>query len=118
MFFQNVHVLCAFLSTSYIFRFFWAAASNVFTMDAKDDGDDRWWDMDLTREEEAALKIVFNQLVLVIAVGTLAKPILNVWHPAKGIVDRFNLGVLAASLFMVGNMCFISFWFTVNYKVS
>jgi len=107
-----------FLSSSDIFRFFWAAASNVFSMEAKDDGDDRWWDMDLTREEEAALKIVFNLLVLVIAMGSLAKPILRIWHPAKGRFDRFNLGVLAASLFMVGNMCFISFWFTVNYKVS
>ena len=83
-----------------IFSFFWVAASSVFATEAADDGDNRWWDIDLTKEEEAALKIVLCLLVLVIACGTLAKTLLKVWHPSKGSFGRFELGVLAASLFM------------------
>lgn len=99
-----------------IFSFFWIAASNVFATEAADDGDNRWWDIDLTKEEEAALKIVLCLLVLVIACGTLVRPLLKVWHPSKGSFGRFELGVLAASLFMFANMCFISFWYTINYS--
>ena len=99
-----------------IFSFFWVAASSVFATEAADDGDNRWWDIDLTKEEEAALKIVLCLLVLVIACGTLAKTLLKVWHPSKGSFGRFELGVLAASLFMFANMCFISFWYTINYR--
>ena len=89
------HIICS----NYIFSFFWVAASSVFATEAQDDGDNRWWDIDLTKEEEAALKIVLCLLVLVIACGTLAKPLLKVWHPSKGSFGRFELGVLAASLF-------------------
>ena len=97
--------------------FFWVAASEVFGMEAKDDENNLWWDIDLTREEEAAMKIVLDLLVLVIICGTLFNPLMKVWHwnPEKCSFDRYNLGVLAASLFIFGNMCMLSFWFTVNY---
>ena len=73
-------------------------------MQAKDDGYDRWWDLDLAREEETELKLVWNMLLLVLGCGSLAYPFMKLWHPTKGTNNRFHMGVLIASLFMFGNM--------------
>lgn len=72
----------------------------------------------MKREERVALKIVLNVFFLTIACGTLFVPMKNVWHPSKGLYDRFNLGVLMASTFVMANICFVSFWYSVNFGVS
>ena len=90
----------------------WTAASDIFDYEAKDDGNDQWWDLDLQRVERSALKVVLNCLVLVVATGFLC--VLMAKTFAK-LYDRFNLGVLAASTFVVANMLFISFWYQVNF---
>lgn len=82
------------------------------------DDDNHWWDrenFDLKREEQATLKIALNTLVLCIACATLFVPMTKIWHPSKGLYDRFNMGVLAASTFLVGNMMFVSFWYSANF---
>ncbi|KAL7535698.1 hypothetical protein ACHAXR_006672 [Thalassiosira sp. AJA248-18] len=98
-----------------IVLFFATASSGIFDIEAEDDGDNRWWDLDLKREERAALKIVFNMCFLLIACGTLFVPMKRVWHPSKGVCDRFNLGVLAASTLLVSCMFFVSFWYSLNF---
>mmetsp|Transcript_30440 Transcript_30440/g.55239 ORF Transcript_30440/g.55239 Transcript_30440/m.55239 type:complete len:343 (+) Transcript_30440:196-1224(+) len=61
-----------------------------------------------------ALKIVLNLLVLVIACGILFVPMKKGLHPPNGLYDTFNLGVLAASTFLFGNMLFVSVLSLVN----
>ena len=60
-------------------------------------------------------KIIVNLSILIIACGTLFVPINKV---ASGVYERFNVGVLAASLFMFGNMLFVSFLYLMNIGVS
>lgn len=110
-------VLAFALRTQY--RFFATATSGIFELEeAKDDGDNRWYDLDLSKEEREALKIVFNVLFLAVACSTLFVPMFKIWHPAKGVFDRFHVGVLCASTFLLGSMCFISFWYSINFGVS
>ena len=66
-------VLAFALRTQY--RFFATATSGIFELEeAKDDGDNRWYDLDLSKEEREALKIVFNVLFLAVACSTLFVP--------------------------------------------
>mmetsp|Transcript_9344 Transcript_9344/g.21071 ORF Transcript_9344/g.21071 Transcript_9344/m.21071 type:complete len:428 (+) Transcript_9344:187-1470(+) len=117
--------------TTLTILFFQTANSALYTIENNDsgdgsgdndDGDDddgKWWeDLDLKREERATLKIALNTLLLGIASATLFVPMTRVWHPSKGLYDRFNLGVLAASTFMVGNIMFVSFWNSANFAAG
>lgn len=78
-----------------------AVSSGIISLEANDDDD-------------GALKTLLNLLVLVIACGALFVPMKRGWRPSEGPHDRFNLGVLAAYAFLVGNMFFVSFWYLVN----
>ena len=84
--------------------FFWTVTSNIFGND--DNGNDEqqrgWWE-DMNREEKRnGLKLIINLLGLCVACGTLMVPISMA---RSGVQEKFNVGVLAASLFMFGNMC-------------
>ena len=87
-------------------------------MEAKDDGNDQWWDQDLVNAERVALKLAWNLLFLIITCGTLFIPMKRVWHPIKGNIDRYNFGMLASSMFLVGNILFIFFWYSISFGVS
>lgn len=84
-----------------------------------DDDNNHWWNnrerFDLKGEEWAAIKIAANALALSVACATLFVPIFRTWHPTRGSADRFNMGVLAASTFFVGNAMFVSFWNSANF---
>jgi len=72
-----------------------------------------WWDyFDMDDEEMQSVKLIMNLVVLIIACGTLFVPI-NKAH--SGVYERFNVGVLASSMFMFGNMLFVSFWYLANF---
>ena len=118
---SKLTVLCTY-QMSYLYflaRFFATATSGIFELEeAKDDGDNRWYDLDLNREEREALKYIFNTLFLAIACGTMFVPMMKVWHPTKGMYDRFNMGVLTASTFLMGSMLFVTFWYSLNLGVS
>lgn len=82
------------------------------------DDDNHWWDrdnFDIKREEQATLKIALNTFMLCVACATLFVPMVKIWHPSKGVYDRFHLGVLAASAFLVGNAMFVSFWYSADF---
>jgi len=86
--------------------FFWTVTSNIFGNDNNNDGNGEqqrdWWE-DMNREEKRnGLKLIINLLGLCIACGTLMVPISMA---RSGLQEKFNVGVLAASLFMFGNMC-------------
>ena len=107
-----------FLEHTIINSFFETSTSNVFDMEAKDDGNDQWWDQDLVNAERVALKLAWNLLFLIITCGTLFIPMKRVWHPIKGNIDRYNFGMLASSMFLVGNILFIFFWYSISFGVS
>ena len=73
-----------------------------------------WWE-DMRAEEAEGIKIVLNLGFLAVACGTLFVPISKA---SSGMYERFNEGVLAASMFMFGNMLFVSFWYELNFGVS
>ena len=64
-----------------------------------------------------SIKITMHLLVLIVACGTLFSPIKNAASTTHE-YERFNSGMLAASMFMFGNMLFVSFWYLVNFGVS
>lgn len=73
-----------------------------------------WTAIEDQDDEGIALKIVLNLLVLVIACGILLVPMKKGLHPPNGLYDTFNLGVLAASTFLFGNMLLVSVLYSVN----
>ena len=77
-----------------------------------------WTAIEDQDDEGIALKIVLNLLVLVIACGILLVPMKKGLHPPNGLYDTFNLGVLAASTFLFGNMLLVSVLYSVNLGVS
>jgi len=92
--------------------FFWTLASNIFGNDNNNDEQQRGWWEDMNREEKRnGLKLIINLLGLCIACGTLMVPISMA---RSGVQEKFNVGVLAASLFMFGNMLFVSFWYQID----
>ena len=83
--------------------FFWTVTSNIFGNDNNNNDEQRGWWEDMNREEKRnGLKLIINLLGLCIACGTLMVPISMA---RSGLQEKFNVGVLAASLFMFGNMC-------------
>ena len=95
----------------------WTSASGIFGNDdanngGENNGDYRPWWADMRREELEAIKIILNLVFLIIACGSLYFPISKA---GSGYYDRFNEGVLAASIFMFGNMLFVSFWYSMNF---
>mmetsp|Transcript_18509 Transcript_18509/g.40065 ORF Transcript_18509/g.40065 Transcript_18509/m.40065 type:complete len:359 (+) Transcript_18509:219-1295(+) len=94
--------------------FIWTATSSIFfANDADENGEGRvWWDLDMRSEELEATKILLNLFILAIACVTLFVPISKA---GTGMHERFNEGVLAASMFMFGNMLFASFWYLANF---
>lgn len=102
--------------------FFWTATSGIVGgNDANGEGGQGggeyrpWWDFELGPEGGEALKIIINLFILVLSCATLLVPINKA---GTGLYERFNEGVLAASLFMFGNMLFVSFWYQINFRVS
>lgn len=95
--------------------FLWAVTSSVFEMKAKEDKNYGWWDQDLMKEEQMVLKMALSLLVLVFACATQFVVIKKVWHPRKGLYNRYHLGMLAASTGLVANMLFVSFWFAMYF---
>lgn len=96
----------------------WTATSSIFGGDADQNGNGEyrpWWDFDMRPEEMEAIKIVLNLAILTVACGTLFVPINKA---GTGMYERFNEGVLAASMFMFGNMLFVSFWYELSFGVS
>lgn len=94
----------------------WTSFSNIFGNPEEDNNDGQGgnngeWNWDMNREKMVGVKIVLNLVVLVIACATLLVPISS---PSS----QFNNGALASSLFMFGNMLFISFWYQMNFEVS
>lgn len=81
---------------------------------------DNWWEFDMRREDQEAFKVAANVAVLGAACASLLAPMVRIWHPSKGAYDRFHLGALAASAFLVSNMLFVSFcfWFSASRAVS
>jgi len=116
--------------TTLIVLFFWTT-NNLFVTEDDNNGDNdyddgngnngsgdgQWWDnlLDMKREEQAELKVAVNLLFLGISCGSLFVPMSKIWHPTKGVEDRYNLGVLAASMFLAGNGLFVSFWYSANF---
>jgi len=93
--------------------FFWTVTSNIFGNDDNNNDEQQrgWWE-DMNREEKRnGLKLIINLLGLCIACGTLMVPISMA---RSGVQEKFNVGVLAASLFMFGNMLFVSFWYQID----
>ncbi|KAL9182877.1 hypothetical protein ACHAXT_004156 [Thalassiosira profunda] len=74
-------------------------------------GEGGWWDGELRPEELESIKVILNLAVLTIATATLCTPISK---SGSGFHERFNEGVLAAALGMVGNILFVSFWYFVS----
>jgi len=70
-----------------------------------------WWDFDFRPEQMQSIKIDVNLIVLIVACGTLFVPINKA---ASGVYERFNVGVLASSMYMFGNMLLLSFWYLAN----
>jgi len=91
--------------------FIWTAKSSIFEAEGKDDGDDRWFDMDLNREERAALSQAASLLVLVVSALLHFVPL---WRSFSSF-DRFNVGSLAASTFVLANQMVIAFWYMVYF---
>ena len=60
------------------------------------------------------LSLVLCLALLVFGSLALSYPITKVWHPKRGEYNRFHLGVLAASLFFMSNLFFITFWYTLD----
>lgn len=93
--------------------FFWTIMTGSRN-NANGNGEYRpWWDLDFRPEEVEAAKILVVLVVLIIACGTLFVPINKV---GSGVYERFNVGVLAASMFMFGNMLIVTFWYFVNFS--
>jgi len=114
--------------TTLVILFFWTTngiygSNNNNNNNGDDDDDnnssggsqDQWWEFDMKREEQAAFKVLANVAVLSVACATLFVPMVRIWHPSKGLYDRYNLGGLAASTFLVGNMLFVSFWYSAGF---
>ncbi|KAL7547458.1 hypothetical protein ACHAWF_010754 [Thalassiosira exigua] len=98
-----------------IVLFLWTAISGVFGGgEAGGNGENGeyrpWWDFDMRLEDLQVAKILVNLVVLSISCGTLFIPI----SKSGGLYARFNEGVLAASMFMFGNMLFVTFWYSLN----
>eukprot|EP00584_Thalassiosira_punctigera_P008529 CAMPEP_0172533952 /NCGR_PEP_ID=MMETSP1067-20121228/6494_1 /TAXON_ID=265564 ORGANISM="Thalassiosira punctigera, Strain Tpunct2005C2" /NCGR_SAMPLE_ID=MMETSP1067 /ASSEMBLY_ACC=CAM_ASM_000444 /LENGTH=161 /DNA_ID=CAMNT_0013318677 /DNA_START=143 /DNA_END=624 /DNA_ORIENTATION=+ len=86
--------------------FFWTITSDVFAIDGRqDDGS----------EERAELKLALNLLLLIVSAGALFLPMNAVWSRSRGEYSRYKLGALAGSIFLVGNMLFVSFLYTVHF---
>ena len=94
--------------------FFWTVTSNIFGDEADNGGwdyhnENSWWDnVDMKPEKMDGIKLVLNLLLLAIASGTLLAPISLA---ESGQHMKFNEGSLAASMFMFGNLLFVSFWY-------
>jgi len=76
--------------------------------------DSRWWNTDWTSDQYVMLSLVLCLALLVFGSLALSYPITKVWHPKRGEYNRFHLGVLAASLFFMSNLFFITFWYTLD----
>eukprot|EP00578_Thalassiosira_sp_NH16_P028797 CAMPEP_0181089714 /NCGR_PEP_ID=MMETSP1071-20121207/7450_1 /TAXON_ID=35127 /ORGANISM="Thalassiosira sp., Strain NH16" /LENGTH=381 /DNA_ID=CAMNT_0023171681 /DNA_START=87 /DNA_END=1232 /DNA_ORIENTATION=- len=100
--------------------FCWTVTSNIFGDNQAEQnnggngegGYRPWWDMDMRPEEMEGVKMILNLLFLVLACATLFAPIMK---SGQGFYQRFNEGVLSASMFMFGNMLLVSFFYTVNF---
>mmetsp|Transcript_5151 Transcript_5151/g.11196 ORF Transcript_5151/g.11196 Transcript_5151/m.11196 type:complete len:435 (-) Transcript_5151:114-1418(-) len=120
--------------TTLLYLVIWTATSDIFESEERDnnngsndnnnngnddggsnDGRSWWENLDLKGEEQSALKLVFGISILTLCVTSLAVPMMKLWHPTRGVLDKFHGGVLASALFLVGNMLFVTSWFAANF---
>ena len=96
--------------------FVWTTIGTFSNNEANNEGEYRpWYDFDFGPEGDGAIKVILNLLILTASCSTLFMPISKA---GTGLYDRFNEGALAASLFMFGNMLFVTFWYQMNFSVS
>lgn len=94
---------------------FWTMTTNS-NQNRNGEGEHRsWYDFDFRREEVENAKILLNLFMLTISCGTLLVPITKV---SSGLYARYNVGTLAGSMYMFGNMLVVSFWYLLNFGVS
>lgn len=125
------HIVCSLFS---LYSLIWTASSSIFEsedeyeeeadQDNNKGNDDanaqeevdtsRWWNTDWTSDQYVMLSLVLCLALLVFGSLALSYPITKVWHPKRGEYNRFHLGVLAASLFFMSNLFFITFWYTLD----